>query len=97
MRSSAEGAGWRIDRRVTLSALFSALSGFAIAAGMVAALHERVSGMEGETAQIREEMRETRRTALRVERMDERVQAMQHMLEEIRADLRRVWHEGGRP
>lgn len=82
------GGRWCIDRRVNVGTVVSALSSLAIAAGMIASLAARLDAVEGQVVQMREDAQESRRTAMQVERIDERIIAMHRMLEEIKAELR---------
>jgi DNA/RNA endonuclease YhcR with UshA esterase domain len=88
MQHCNEEHGWRLDRRVNISTVVSALTSLAIAVGMIVSLETRLDALESGTAQMREEVREARKTVLQVERIDERIIAMHRMLEEIKVELR---------
>ncbi len=81
-------SGWRLDRRISVSAIVSGVTCCAVVIGLIASLEVRLEGLEAQSVLLRDEMREARKTVLRVERIDERMTLMQRLLEEIRTDLR---------
>lgn len=88
MQKCEEKGGWCFDRRVNISTMISAVTSLAIVIAMIVSLEARVDALEAKTALMREEVRESRKTTMQVERIDERIMAMHHVLEEIKAELR---------
>lgn len=80
---------WCLDRRVNISTVLSVASSLVVAVAMITSLAARIDALEAKAGMLRDEVRESRRTVLQVERIDERIVAMQHVLEEIKAELRR--------
>lgn len=88
MQKCEDNGGWCFDRRVNISTMISAVTSLAIVIAMIVSLEARVDALEAKTALMREEVRESRKTTMQVERIDERIMAMHHVLEEIKAELR---------
>ena len=79
---------WRLDRRVNLGALVSLACSLCVVVGLVTGLNMRLSAAEDKLTRLETKMETSRGTVLKVERLDERVQAMQQTLAEVRDELR---------
>ena len=84
--------GWRLDKRVNLGALVSLACSLCVVVGLVTGLNMRLSAAEDKLSRLEakaeKDVEASRSTALRVERLDERVQAVQRTLGEVRDELR---------
>lgn len=89
MAHSKEDIRWSFERKITLSSLLSAITSLIVVVGLVVSLDARIGVVESRYTVLVEEMRQARQTAMHVERIDERIAAMQQMLAEIKQDLRR--------
>ncbi|SKA85538.1 hypothetical protein SAMN02745704_01882 [Paucidesulfovibrio gracilis DSM 16080] len=83
------GASWQLDRRINLATLVSLGSCLLMALAAGAGLGARLQVMEEKLCTLEERVHETRRTAVKVERIEERVAGIQEMLVDIRSELRR--------
>lgn len=79
---------WRMDRTLTLPALLTLCSTLAGATMLVATLQARLETLEARAAVFDGDQRDNRATALRVVRIDERLEAVQRSLEDMRAEIR---------
>ncbi|MDD4731440.1 MAG: hypothetical protein PHX58_05855 [Desulfovibrio sp.] len=86
---TTKGNGWQLDRRVNLATLLTLASCLAMALVAGAGLGARLQVMEEKLCTLEERVHETRRTAVKVERIEERVAGIQEMLVDIREQLRR--------
>ncbi|WP_027181306.1 hypothetical protein [Oleidesulfovibrio alaskensis] len=84
------GTGWSLDRKVTLTALTGLFTAVAGVMAMGATLQYRVQQMESSLGVLAGELAQGRRTAVQVERLEERVVAVQQVLEEVRLDVREL-------
>lgn len=79
---------WRMDRTLTLPALLTLCSTLAGATMLVATLQARLEALEARAAVLDGEQRDNRAMALRVVRIDERLEAVQRSLEDMRSEIR---------
>ncbi len=85
--------GWRLDRRLSLSALAAGISGLVTAAALIAGLAIRVEHLEVRVGALDAEARGARGIAIGMARLEERLEALQRTLEELRGDMRRLGRE----
>lgn len=81
---------WRMDRKVTLSVAFAMITTVATVAGVFSSFSARLDHVEQVTGLLSKEYAAQQQVVIKVARIDERVAAMQGVLSEIKADLRRV-------
>lgn len=79
---------WRMDRTLTLPALLTLCSTLAGATMLVATLQARLEALEARAAVFDGDQRDNRAIALRVVRIDERLEAVQRSLEDMRSEIR---------
>ncbi len=87
----AEGP-WRLDTRFNLGTLLSLACSLCVVAGLVTGLDARLGAVEdklhGLETRVEKRMDTLRQTAIKVERIEERVLGVQRTLTEIRDELR---------
>jgi len=78
-----------MDRNVTLSVAFALITAVATVAGVFSSFSARLEHVEQVTGLLSKEYASQQQVVVKVARIDERVAAMQEVLSEIKADLRR--------
>jgi phosphopantetheine adenylyltransferase len=78
-----------MDRNVTLSVAFALITAVATVAGVFSSFTARLEHVEQVTGLLSKEYASQQQVVVKVARIDERVAAMQEVLSEIKADLRR--------
>ncbi|HMM38871.1 MULTISPECIES: hypothetical protein [Desulfovibrio] len=89
MTPAREPSGtWRLERRLDLGTLLSVASALAVAAALVSGLGERLRAAEDQICRVERRLEEGQATALKVERVEERIVSIQAMLQEIKDQLK---------
>ncbi len=86
--SGPAGKFWRFDGRITLSVCFSVLGSLVTVVFLAAALSTRVEHLETRAKSLELESGQLRSVMVGVARLEERLEAMQRTLENMRADMR---------
>lgn len=82
------GGGWSLDRRVNMGTVLSVITSLAVVISLVVTLATRLEVVEDRLASLEHALGEARSTAVKVERIDERVDSIRRILEEIKDELR---------
>lgn len=83
------GRGWRFERSVNLGTVLSLLTSLAVVVGLAAGIKTRLEVVEERLCRLEVRIDEARATAVKVERIEERVRFVQETLGDLREDLRR--------
>ncbi|MFV0421707.1 hypothetical protein [Oleidesulfovibrio sp.] len=81
---------WHVDKRLSVSALIATLTALVSVVAVAVSLQERVQQVEQDICFVSSELDSTRKTHVQVQRLEERMVAVQGVLEEIRLDVREM-------
>ncbi len=84
----SENSGWIIDKRINLGALLSLMTSLVLLAGLAADMGARLDMAEKRVVRVENYLDEVRATAVKVERIEERILGIQGILLEIKEELR---------
>jgi len=79
---------WRLERRIDLGTLLSVASALAVAVALVSGLSARMLAAEDKLCRVERKVEDTQSTALKLERVEERLAGVQAALQEIRDELK---------
>jgi len=81
-------SSWCIDRRINISTIFTALTSLAVAVAMMVNMQSRLDVVERETRMNTADIRSMQEQAVKVARMDEKLEGISATLNEIKQELR---------
>ncbi|MGE4506209.1 MAG: hypothetical protein AB7D51_12745 [Desulfovibrionaceae bacterium] len=81
-------ATWRFDRSINLGSLVSLITSLALVAGLLAGQSARLGAAEEKLLRVEHQVEQLRDTAVKVERIDERVLGIRSILLEIKGELK---------
>lgn len=79
---------WRLERRIDLGTLLSVASALAVAVALVSGLSARVRSAEDQLCRVERRVEDAQATAVKLERVEERLAGVQAALQELRDELK---------
>lgn len=84
----APDSGWCVDKRVNIGTLMGLVSSLVVVISLVVGLNTRLQLAEEQLGKVEQRIDELRETAIKVERIEERVLGIRTILLEIKDDLK---------
>lgn len=88
MNSCDSGNNWCVDRRVNVGTLMGIVSSLVVVISLVVGLNTRLEVAEDKLRKEERRIEEMRETAIKVERIEERVLGIRAILLEIKEELK---------
>lgn len=79
---------WRLERRIDLGTILAVASALAVSVALVSGLSARMLEAEDKLCRVERRVEDSQGTAIKLERVEERLAGVQAALQEIRDELK---------